>query len=72
MNEIFCDSIQISLKFVPEGPIDNTSVLVLVMPLPEAITSTKADLVQHRIYTVLGGDELKGRELKAYLTSPVY
>ena len=28
INEEFCISIQISLKFVPKGPIDNNSVLV--------------------------------------------
>ena len=31
MNEKFCVSIQISLKFVPTGPIDNRLVLVQVM-----------------------------------------
>ena len=43
MNENFCILIQISLKFVPNGPIDNKSALVQVMawcrtgnkPLPE-------------------------------------
>ena len=28
MNEKFCISIRISLKFVPKGPIDNKSALV--------------------------------------------
>ena len=31
MNEKFCILIQISLKFVPKGPIDNSSALVRVM-----------------------------------------
>ena len=43
MNETFCISIRISLKFVPKGPIDNKPALVQVMawrrtgdkPLPE-------------------------------------
>ena len=45
MNEKFCISIKISLKFVPKGQIDNKSALVQVMawrqtgdkPLPEPI-----------------------------------
>ena len=28
VNEMFCISIQISLKFVPKGPIDNNPALV--------------------------------------------
>ena len=31
MNEKFCISIQISLKFVPNGPNDNESIFVQVM-----------------------------------------
>ena len=31
MNEKFCISIQISLKFIPRGPSDNNSALVQVM-----------------------------------------
>ena len=31
MNEKFCISIQISLKFVPKGPINNKTALVQVM-----------------------------------------
>ena len=31
MNEQFCISIQISLKFVPKGPIDNIPALVQIM-----------------------------------------
>ena len=45
MNEKFCFSIQISLKFVPKGAIDNKWALVQVMawrqigdkPLPESM-----------------------------------
>ena len=31
MNEKFCISVRISLKFVPKGPIDNEAALVKVM-----------------------------------------
>ena len=31
MNEHFCKSIQISLKFAPEGQIDNKTILIQVM-----------------------------------------
>ena len=31
MNEKFCISISISLKFVPKGPVDNKTVLVQIM-----------------------------------------
>ena len=45
VNEKFCISIRISLKFVPKGPINNKSALVQAMawrrtgdkPLPEPI-----------------------------------
>ena len=61
INEKFCITIQISLKFVPEGPIDNKPPLVLVRawlwtgdkPLPEPVLT-----VRRCIYTALGGDEL--------------
>ena len=54
INEKFCISIRISLKFVPSGPIDNRSALVQVMawrrtgdkPLSEQFTDAE-----------LGGDE---------------
>ena len=32
MNETFCILIRISLKFIPEGSIDNKAALVQVMP----------------------------------------
>ena len=51
MNEKFCISIQISLKFVYTGPIDKKSALVQVMvwrrigvkPLPEAMLTQFTD-----------------------------
>ena len=57
MNEKWCISIRISLKFVPKGPIDNVSALVQVMawcraggkPLPEPVLTQ---------YAALGGEEL--------------
>ena len=64
MNEkFFFISIQIPLKFVANGPIDNFAVLVQVMawcwtrekPLPEPMLTQFTD-----IYVTLGGDELKG------------
>ena len=54
MNEKFCILIQISLKFVPKGPIDNKAALVQVLvcrqtgdkPLPEPMVThfTDADM----------------------------
>ena len=63
VNEKFCILIQISLKFVPKGPIDNKSALVQVMawrrpgniPLSEPIN---ANPVHWHIYAALGGDEI--------------
>ena len=51
LNEKFCISIQISLKFVPNGPIDNESALFQVMawcrtgnkPLPETTRTQCTD-----------------------------
>ena len=51
MNEKFCISIRISLKFVPNGPIDNKLPLVQVMawhwtddkPLPEPMMAQFTD-----------------------------
>ena len=59
VNEKFCISIRISLKFVPKGPINNKSALVQVMawrrtgdkPLPEPILNP----VYWRLYGALGG-----------------
>ena len=56
MNEKFCILIQISLKFVPKGPIDNKSALIQVMawrrtgdkPLPEPMLTQFTDVyMQH-------------------------
>ena len=58
MNEKFWILIQIALKFVSKGPIDDMSALVQAMAWRQAITWTKADPVQWRIYAALGGDEL--------------
>ena len=63
INEKCFISIQISLKFVPEGLIDNKAALVQVIAWPQdrhqAITWTIADPVYRRIHAALGGDELK-------------
>ena len=54
--------IPISLKFVPDGPIDNNQAFVLDNGLApnrqQAIIWTNADPVHWRIYVALGGDEL--------------
>ena len=47
INENFCILIQISLKLVPKGPIDNKTALV------QEMAWNKADLVHHWIYLVL-------------------
>ena len=54
-------SFKISMKFVPEGPIDIKSVLAQVMAWRRQSTShylTNTDPVSWRIYAALGGDEL--------------
>ena len=51
MNKKFCILIQISLKFVPKGPIDSKSALVQVVawcwtgdkPLPESVLTQLTD-----------------------------
>ena len=54
--------IQISLKFVPRGPIDNKPALIQIVawrrPGDKAIIWTNVDPVPWRIYAALGGDEL--------------
>ena len=59
VNEKFCVSIKISVKFV-KGPIDNNSVIDngLAPNRRQAITWTNADSIHWRIYAALGGDEL--------------
>ena len=65
MFERFCILIEISLKFVPKGPINNKSALVwgngLVPARQQAITPNNADPVDQCIYAALGGDELTQR-----------
>ena len=60
VNGKFGISIQISLKLVPEGPIDNNAAFVLIMGWHRIgdIIWTSADLIHPPIYVVLGGDEL--------------
>ena len=65
MNEKFWILIQISLKFVPKGPIDNNPALVkfgldngLATNRQQAIVWTNADPIHWRIYAALGGGEL--------------
>ena len=61
-SERFCILIQISLKFVPNEPIDNKVALIQLMtwhqtgnkPLSEPMLT-----VNWRIYAALGGDEFK-------------
>ena len=63
MNKKFCISIQISLKFVLKGLINNKSALVQVMawcrtgnkPLPESMLT----LFTHAYMQHLGGDRVK-------------
>ena len=58
MNEMFCNLVRVSLKFVPEGPIDIGSGNGLVPNGRQAINSSNTDPVFWRIYAVLGGDKL--------------
>ena len=64
----FCILIRISLKFVPQCPIDNKWPLVQVMACRQ-ITWTTADPVRRCIYAALGGDELNSENFK---TSYIY
>ena len=63
INEKFCILIQISLKFVPTGPINNKSVIIgsgngLAPNRRQAITWTNAGPIQWYIYAALGEDGL--------------
>ena len=62
LNENYRILIQISLKFVPMSPIDNTPALFQVMAWQrtgdKAIIWTNAEPVNWRIYATLGGDDL--------------
>ena len=51
-------SIQISLKFVPEGRIGTIPTLVQIMVLRRAFIWTNDGLIYWRIYVSLGLDEL--------------
>ena len=57
-NENFCILIKISLRVIPEGPIDNNPVLDLAPIRQQAIIWANADQVHWRIYVALGRDEL--------------
>ena len=50
INEKFCISIQISLKFVPRGPVDNRPALVQVMAWRQT-----GDQIHWCLYAALGG-----------------
>ena len=57
VNEKFCISLRISLKFLPKGPIDKVSIgsgNSLVPNWQQAITWTIADPVQWQIYAAPG------------------
>ena len=58
MNEKFCILIQIPLKLVTTGPIDNKSGNGFAPNRLQPVTWTKADVVHQRIYMAFGGDEL--------------
>ena len=63
MNEKFWILIQISLKIVPKGLIDNKTALVQIMAWrrrnrQQAIIWTNVDPIQWRIYVTQEGDEL--------------
>ena len=58
MNENFFIWIQISLKFVPEGPIDNNPADNGLAPnRRQTIMWNNADLILWGIYAALGCDE---------------
>ena len=68
MNDKFCISIRISLKFVPKGPIENNDLLLQVLASGiasgnslapnrrQAITWTSAGSAHRHVYAALGGD----------------
>ena len=57
LNENVWIPIEISLKFVPKGPINNIPALVRIMAGRQAIIWTNDDPVQRRIYASLGLNE---------------
>ena len=51
--------ILISLKFAPQGPVDNNPALVQITAWRrQAVIWTNAALIHRRIYAALGGDEI--------------
>ena len=61
MNEKFCILIQISLMFVPKGPIDEKRIDLDYSLAPyrqQAIVSTNDVPIHWRIYAARGRDEL--------------
>ena len=69
LNENGRNLIQISLKFVPNSPIDNKPALIQVMAWRQKsenpFTWTNDDPVHWCIYAALGGDELMTRHCRA-------
>ena len=56
LNEVVLNSIKISLKFIPNGPISNIPALFQIMAWRRpAIIWTNADPIHWRIYAALGG-----------------
>ena len=56
--------INISLKFVSNGPNDNNPALVKIIGnRRQAVIWTNADSIRLRLYAALGGDELKIADL---------
>ena len=55
MNEKFRILIQILLKFVSKGTMNNKSALVQAMTMRQAFTWTNSDLIRWRKYAVLNG-----------------
>ena len=68
--EKFCILIKISLKFVPNGPIDNYLALVLENGLApnmrQAIIWTNADQSHWRIYATLGEMSFNTQSVKGH------
>ena len=66
LNENDIIPIQISLKYVPQSPIDNKPALVQVIVRRQAFTWTNDDPVHWRIYAALRGGELISNPKKHY------
>ena len=58
LNETFLILSKISLKFVPEGPIDNTPALVQIMDWCQAIIWSSDGIVNWCIYAPVGPNQL--------------